>query len=98
MVVGFEIKRACRTYLSSDAHKAQLGLVTFLTARLAAFEVADRDLAVSVLSSSYWGREDDLDTEYSLIFQQKNSSMLAHYLRRWLNINPTLTHVTSRVW
>ena len=36
MVVGFEIKRACRTYLSSDAHKAQLGLVTFLTARAGA--------------------------------------------------------------
>ena len=25
-------------------------------------------LAESVLSSTYWGREDDLDIEYSLIF------------------------------
>ena len=33
----------------------------FLTARLAAPEVADRGLAESVLSSTYWGREDDLD-------------------------------------
>ena len=32
-----------------------------LTARLAEPEVADRDLAESVLSSTYWGREDDLD-------------------------------------
>ena len=24
--------------------------------------------------------------------------MLTHCLRRWLNINSTLTHVTSRVW
>ena len=38
----------------------------FLTARLAAPEVADLDLAESVLSSTYWGREDDLDSEYSL--------------------------------
>ena len=42
----------------------------FLTARLAASEVADRDLAESVLSSTYWGREDDLDIEYSLIFKK----------------------------
>ena len=27
-------------------------------------------LAESLLSSTYWGREDDLDIEYSLIFQQ----------------------------
>ena len=37
------------------------GLPILLTARLAAPEVADRDLAESVLSSTYWGREDDLD-------------------------------------
>ena len=37
-----------------------------LTPRLAALEVADRDLAESVLSSTYWGGEDDLDIEYSL--------------------------------
>ena len=43
------------------------GLVIFLTARLAAPEVADRDLAESVFSSTYRGREDDLDKEYSLI-------------------------------
>ena len=49
-------------------------------------------LAESVLSSTYWGREDDL------IFQQNANLMLAHWLRRWLNINPTLPHVTSRVW
>ena len=42
----------------------------FLTARLAAYEVADRDLAESVLWSTYWGREDDLDIEYSWIFQK----------------------------
>ena len=55
-------------------------------------------LAESVLSSTYWGREDDLDIEYSLIFQQNANLMLVHCLRRWLNINPTLRHVTSRVW
>ena len=55
-------------------------------------------LAESVLSSTYWGREDDLDIEYSLIFQPNASPMLAHCLRHWLNINPTLPHVTSRVW
>ena len=38
----------------------------FPTARLA----ADRDLAQSVISSTYWGREDDLDIEYSLVIQQ----------------------------
>ena len=46
-------------------------------------------LAESVLSSTYWGRDDDLDIEYSLIFQQNANLMLAHCLRRWLNINPT---------
>ena len=55
-------------------------------------------LAESVLSSTYWGREDDLDIEYSLIFQQNANLMLAYCLRRWLNINPTLAHVKSRVW
>ena len=55
-------------------------------------------LAESVLSSTYWGREDDLDIEYSIIFQQNANLMLAHCLRRWLNINPTLPHATSRVW
>ena len=55
-------------------------------------------LAESVLSSTYWCREDDLDIEYSLIFQQNANLMLGYYLRRWLNINPTLPHVTSRVW
>ena len=40
----------------------------FLTARLAAPEVADRDLAESVLLSGYLGREDDLDIEYPLCF------------------------------
>ena len=54
--------------------------------------------AESVLSSTYWGREDDLDIEYSLIFQPNASLMLAHCLRHWLNINPTLPHGTSRVW
>ena len=54
--------------------------------------------AESVLSSTYWGREDDLDIEYSLIFQQNANLMLAHFLRRWLNINPALAHVTFRVW
>ena len=70
-------------------------LLISLAARLAAPEVSD--LAESVLSSTYWGREDDLDIEYSLIFQQNANLMLAHCLRRWLNINPTLPHVTSRV-
>ena len=69
----------------------------FLTTRLAAPEVADRGLAESVLSSTYWGRENDLDIEYSIIFQQNASLMLASCLRRWLNIYPTLTHVTFRV-
>ena len=55
-------------------------------------------LVESVLSSTYWGREDDLDIEYSLIFQPNANLMLAHCLRHWLNINPTLPHVTSRVW
>ena len=55
-------------------------------------------LAESVLSSTYWGREDDLDIEYSLIFQPNANLMLAHCLRHWLNINSTLPHVTSRVW
>ena len=73
-------------------------MLIFLTARLAAPEVADQDLAESVLSSTYWGREDDLDIEYSFIFHQNANLMLANGLRRWLNINPTLTHVTSRVW
>ena len=73
-------------------------LSIFLTARLAAPEVADRDLAESVLSSIYWGRENDLDIEYSLILQQNANLMLAHCLRRWLNSNPTLVHETSRVW
>ena len=45
-------------------------------------------LAKSVLSSTYWGREDDLDIEYLLIFQQNANLMLAHCLRRWLNIQP----------
>ena len=70
----------------------------FLTARLADPEVADGDLAESVLSSTYWGREDELDIEYSLILQRNANLMLAHCPRRWLNINPTLTHVSSRVW
>ena len=52
-------------------------------------------LAASVLSSTYWGREDDLDIEYSLIFQPNANLMLADCLR---DINPTLPHVTSRVW
>ena len=69
-----------------------------LTARLAAPEVTDRDLAESVLSSTYWGREDDLDIEYSIISQQNANLMLAHCLRRWLNINLTLAHLTSCVW
>ena len=47
-------------------------------------------LAESVLSSTYWGREDDLDIEYTLIFQPNANLMLAHCLRHWLNINPTL--------
>ena len=47
-----------------------LRLCILLTARLAAPEVAYRDIAESVLSSTYWGREDDLDIEYSLIFQK----------------------------
>ena len=55
-------------------------------------------LAESVLSSTYWGREDDLVSEYSFIFQPNANLMLAHCLRHWLNINPTLPHVTSRVW
>ena len=55
-------------------------------------------LAESVLSSTYWGREDDLDIEYSLIFQPDANLMLAHCLRHWPNINPTLPHVTYRVW
>ena len=54
-------------------------------------------LAESVLSSTYWGR-DDLDIEYSLIFQPNANLMLAHCLRHGLNINLTLPHVTSRVW
>ena len=70
----------------------------FLTARLAAPDVADRDLAESVLSSTYWGREDDLDIEYSIISQQNANLMLAYCLRHWFNIKPTLAHVTSRVW
>ena len=52
-------------------------------------------LAESVLSSTYWGREDDLDIEYSLFFQPNANLMLAHCLRHWLNINPTLLHETS---
>ena len=36
--------------------------------------------------------------EYLLIIQQNANLMVAHCLRRWLNINPTLTHVTYRVW
>ena len=67
------------------------GIPIFLTARLAALDLA-------VLSSTYWGSEDDLDIEYSLIFQPNANLMLAHCLRHWLNINPTLPHVTSRVW
>ena len=55
-------------------------------------------LAESVLSYTYWGREDDLDIEYSLIFHPNANLMLAHRLRHWLNLNPTLPHVTSRVW
>ena len=38
-------------------------------------------LAESVLSSTYWGREDDSDIEYSLIFQPNANLMLAHCLR-----------------
>ena len=60
--------------------------------------VADRDLAESVLSFTCWGREDDFDIEYSIIFQKNANLLLAHCLRRWLNIIPTLAHVTSRVW
>ena len=47
-------------------------------------------LAESVFSSTYWGSEEDLDIEYSLIFQQNANLMLAHCLRSWLNINPTM--------
>ena len=77
---------------------SRLNILIFPTARLPAPEVADRDFAKSVISSTYWGREDDLDIEYSLVFQQNVNLMLAHCLRHWPNINPTLTHVTSRVW
>ena len=55
-------------------------------------------LAESVLSSTYWGREDDLGIEFSLIFQPNANLILAHCLRHWLNINPTLPYVTSRIW
>ena len=72
-------------------------LSIYLTAKLVVPEVADRDLAESVISSTY-GREDDLDIAYSIIFQQNANLMLTHCLQRWLNIKPTLTHVTSRVW
>ena len=41
-------------------------LSVFLTAP----EIADRELAESVISTTYWGREDDLDVEYSLIFNK----------------------------
>ena len=71
---------------------------THLAARLAAPEVADRDPAESVSSSTYWSREDDLDIEYWLIFQQNANLMLTHCLRLRLNINPTLMHVAFRVW
>ena len=40
----------------------------------------------------------DLDIKYSLVLQQNVNLMLVHCLRRWININPTLTHVASRVW
>ena len=73
---------------------SMLAIYIFLTARLAAPQVVDRDLAESVLSSTYWGREDDLDIEYSLIFQQNATGPLS---ATWLNINSTLAHVTSCV-
>ena len=43
-------------------------------------------LAESVLSSTYWGREDDLDNEYSFIFQPNANLMLAHCLQHWLTL------------
>ena len=58
----------------------------------------DSKARCSTYRSTYWGRGDDLDIEYSIILQQNANLMLAHCLRRWLNINPTLAHVTSRVW
>ena len=42
-------------------------------------------------------REGDLDIAYSLVYKQNVNLMLTRCLRHWLNINPTLTHVTSRV-
>ena len=84
---------ACSSIFSRPVHDFYI----FLTARLAALEVAERTL-LNQCYHPYWGREDDLDIEYSLIFQPNTNSMLAHCLRHWLNINPTLRHVTSRVW
>ena len=48
-------------------------------------ELTQPSLAVSAISSTYWGREEDLDIEYSLVFQQNV-------------INPNLTHLASHVW
>ena len=70
----------------------------FLPARLAALEVADRALLNQCYHQPIGGREDDLDIEYSYIFQPNANLLLAHCLRHWLNIIPTLPHVTSRVW
>ena len=61
-------------------------------------ELTKPSLAVSAISSTYWGREEDLDIEYSLVFQQNVNLMLARCLQRWLNINPNLTHLASHVW
>ena len=52
-------------------------------------EAVRPSLALSDISTNYWGREEDLDIEYSLVFQQNISSMLARCLRRWFNINST---------
>ena len=54
-------------------------------------------LAASAISNTYWSRGEDLDTKYSSVFIQNVNLMLARCLRRWLNINPNLTHVSSRV-
>ena len=66
-------------YLYVDIVKIKkLTMSIFPTARLAALEVADRDLTESVIPTTYWGRKDDLDIEYSLIFQQNVNLMLGH--------------------
>ena len=60
-------------------------------------EAVRPSLADSVLLTTYWGREEDLDIEYSLIYQKNVNLILAHSLRCLLNISRLVLFIVGLV-